>query len=228
MIEIIKKIPIVNSIARKIYRNFFHHKQPFSGSNEYWNQRYSSGGNSGPGSYDELAEFKATILNKFVQENKILSVIEFGCGDGNQLALANYPRYSGFDISEDAIMRCKQIFSNDPTKTFNLVRNYSGEQAQLSLSLDVIFHLVEDNIFIDYMNRLFDAATNYVIIYSSNTENNDHNHAAHVRHRQFSSWVEENRPGWKFIEIIPNRYPYKENDPHSSFSDFFIYQKLNQ
>ena len=43
----------------------------------------------------ELAKFKARVMNDFVRENGIRSVIELGCGDGMQLALADYPRYLG-------------------------------------------------------------------------------------------------------------------------------------
>ena len=42
-------------------------------SREYWEKRYASGGNSGAGSYNYLAEFKAEILNNFVTENNINS-----------------------------------------------------------------------------------------------------------------------------------------------------------
>ena len=35
----------------------------FPGSTDYWVERYQKGGNSGPGSYSELAKFKARVLN---------------------------------------------------------------------------------------------------------------------------------------------------------------------
>ena len=59
----------------------------FPGSQNYWEKRYSLGGNSGQGSYGKSAEFKSEILNIFVRENCINSVTEYGCGDGNQLCL---------------------------------------------------------------------------------------------------------------------------------------------
>ena len=54
-------------------------------------KRYSAGGNSGAGSYSQLAEFKAQVLNRFVATHDVKHIIEFGSGDGNQLALAEYP-----------------------------------------------------------------------------------------------------------------------------------------
>ena len=41
-------------------------KKRFPGSNLFWINEYKTGGNSGPGSYGELANFKAKVLNHFV------------------------------------------------------------------------------------------------------------------------------------------------------------------
>ena len=60
------------------------------------------------------------FLNNFVNKNNIDSVIEFGCGDGHQLSLADYPRYIGLDVSRTAIELCSHRFLNDPTKSFFL------------------------------------------------------------------------------------------------------------
>ncbi len=59
-------------------------------------------------------------MNSFVIEHDICSVIEFGCGDGNQLSLANYHAYIGLDVSKAAIKLCKERFQHDETKSFNL------------------------------------------------------------------------------------------------------------
>src|SRR5262249_12471902 len=71
----------------------------FQGSASFWEGVYQKGETSGPGSYGRLAVFKAEILNKFVREKAVNSVIEFGCGDGAQLELATYPKYVGVDVS---------------------------------------------------------------------------------------------------------------------------------
>ena len=81
----------------------------FNNSGDYWENRYRGGGNSGAGSYRRLAQFKAEFLNQFVAVNHIASVIEIGCGDETQLALAKYPAYVGIDVSETAVASTKQI-----------------------------------------------------------------------------------------------------------------------
>jgi len=185
---------------------------------KYWRERYAVGGNSGGGSYGALADFKARVLNEFVQKHGVVSVIEFGCGDGNQLTLSNYPRYIGVDVSPDAVQRCRQLFVKDPSKVFLTVADYAGEQCQLSLSLDVIYHLVEDGVFEQYMQRLFDAGQNYVGVYSTNFSSDDGSTAAHVRHRRFSDWVDENRPEWSLCEHVTNT-------EKGSGCNFFFYAK---
>ena len=220
-----KKIAVLRSIARVAYLIFVEPRQSFRGSGDYWKQRYKSGGNSGPGSYHKFAKFKAEVLNDFVRDKHVTTIIEYGCGDGNQLRLSEYPSYIGFDVSPDAISQCKNIFSSEGIKAFKLVDAYANETAELTLSLDVIFHLIEDNVFFAYMDRLFDSSTKFAIIYSSNTDKQARLQEAHVKHRKFSHWIEQNKPEWKLIQHIPNRYPYSGDSREGTFADFYIYGK---
>ncbi len=116
--KIINSIPIVGPLARSIVTLLG--RFVFSCSREYWESRYAGGGTSGAGSYGKLAEFKAQVLNSFVKDNGVSSVVEFGCGDGNQIALADYPAYIGLDVSKTAIEMCKERFGDDKTKSFFL------------------------------------------------------------------------------------------------------------
>lgn len=218
MKDFIKRIPVVRFIARIGYYAFIELFNFFPGSKKYWDKRYKLGGTSGAGSYKELAEFKADIINCFVEKNNIETVIEYGCGDGNQLRLAQYPSYTGFDISEKAIKTCREIFQHDHKKTFKLMKNYNGETAQLTLSLDVIYHLIEDEVYHQYMKRLFDSSTQYVIIYSSDTDKQAKLQVSHVKHRKFSDWIKQYRPEWERIKYIPT-------DGGSTFTDFYIYMR---
>jgi hypothetical protein len=181
----------------------------FTGSADFWERRYARGGTSGEGSYGVLARGKAEFLNAFVQINRIESVIEFGCGDGNQLSLGKYPNYVGLDISRTAIGLCKRRFADDLNKSFFLYdSSYFVDHAglfksDLALSLDVIFHLVEDDIFEAYMTHLFHAANRYVVVYATNGVISDT--APHVRHRYFSSWVDANCSEWQLKEVRDGR-----------------------
>ncbi len=194
----------------------------FPGSKRYWEERYSEGGDSGVGSYGKIAKFKAEVINDFVKENEVRSAIEFGCGDGNQLSMLDIPDYVGLDISSTAVELCRERFKDDDSKRFFLYEpeNFdSGSpefKAELALSLDVIFHIIEDDIYERYMEHLFSCAESFVIIYSDDT---DTKQRYHVKRRKFTGWVEANTKGWGLMNRIENRYP------EISRSEFFIYEK---
>ena len=217
-----------NLVGQKLKRIMLKmHK--WKGSAEYWEKRYEMGGNSGTGSYNKLAIFKADIVNSFVKENDIDVIIEWGCGDGNQLQLAQYPKYIGIDVSSKAVEICKKIFKEDDTKEFycssteKIPAKICLGGGSLALSLDVIYHLVEDNVFEKYMEDLFGSSKRYVCIYSCNF---DEVHAQHVKCRKFTDYVEKNFPDWKLIKRIPNIFPYDIKDKdNTSWSDFYFYAK---
>ena len=200
----------------------------FPGSRNYWEQRYRRGGLSGSGSYGRLARFKAEFLNEFVAEQSIRSVCELGCGDGNQLSLAAYPSYVGYDVSPTAVRMCEERFRDDRTKRF-VVHDATKdplptERADLALSLDVIYHLVEDAVFDAYMCHLFGVAERYVIVYSSNEDRPAA--SPHVRHRRFTDWVESHAPDWTLSAHVPNRFPTSLQDgKETSHADFYVFAR---
>lgn len=218
--------PFRNVIAALRRRSSKRQRALFPGSEKYWEQRYASGGHSGIGSRGKFAEFKADFLNGFVAEHGITSVIEFGCGDGGQLALATYPAYTGLDLSETAVALCRERFRSDDSKSFKLMHEYAGERADLSLSLDVVYHLVEDCLFEEYMHTLFGAARKYVIIYSSNQNQPKRYKGTYIKHRRFTDWIEERQPVWELTGHVPNRYPYSGDYRTGSWSEFYVYRRI--
>ena len=124
--------------------------QFFPGSKKYWEKRYKNNGHSGNGSYAEKAIYKASFLNRFVKENKVADVLELGCGDGNQVRYFTFNKYAGVDVSPTAVARCKKLFEKDDSKNFFLYprerKAVFSLKADLVISLDVIYHLVEDEV----------------------------------------------------------------------------------
>ncbi|MBP2364685.1 class I SAM-dependent methyltransferase [Pseudonocardia parietis] len=172
----------------------------FPGTEAYWDRRYEAGGTSGAGSYGPQAEWKASIVNGWVDALGVRSVVDLGCGDGNQLSLAHYPRYLGLDLSAEAVRMCIRRYGDDPTKSFLAYDPSSTSDAagwlcaDLALSMEVLFHLVDDGMFEDYLARLFDSAERYVVICSSDTS--DIPQGPHERHRPFTPWISANRSDW--------------------------------
>lgn len=226
MKQFIKGIPLLGRLVSSVKKLLFPHSV-FTTSEDYWIQRYKSGGNSGAGSYNHLAAFKGEVINEFVSTQKIKSVIELGCGDGNQLEYFDFPSYTGFDISPLIIRKCRERFEQDESKQFLLLDEISDEQADLVLSLDVIFHLIEDEVYFSHMNQLFDRARSYVIIYSCNEDFEDL--VPHEKTRKFTDWIEANRPDFELIDRVPNKYPLeKGKSGTTTFSDFYFFRRKEE
>lgn len=193
----------------------------YPGSRRYWQRRYARGGNSGAGSSGLLALYKATFLNHFVKENGIQSVTELGCGDGLQLKLAVYPVYAGLDIAAEAVARCQALFAGDGSKKFFHYDPFhfepAGFQADLAISLEVIFHLTEADVYQLYMQHLFALSRRWVVIFSSDEADKEPGVFPHFRQRKFSGDVPE---GWVLRERVVN--PHRER----SVSDFFVFEKV--
>ena len=209
-----KKFINTNIIRKKIFET----EKNFS-SQEFWEKRYRNLGNSGSGSYGELAEFKNTILNDFVKKNNIKSVIDLGFGDGNLLKNSNYKLYYGFEVSEVAIEKNKNYFKNDTSKKFFNIKELKEKKADLSMSIDVLYHLVEDKVFEKHLEDLFRSATRFVIIYSSNFDS-IYEEGSHVFHRKFTNLLEKKFNNFKLYKIIENPYP------DLSSANFYLYRNI--
>ena len=141
LIKTIGRIPWLGPKCRALYYSYCNWKNFDTAS--YWETRYGEGGTSGAGSYGPLAEYKAQVINDFLETNSVQRVIELGCGDGAQLSLAAYPNYVGVDVSESAIEMCRKRFREDSKKAFYLYSEFDKYDGpyDLSLSLDVVYHL---------------------------------------------------------------------------------------
>lgn len=192
----------------------------------YWEERYSTGGDSGAGSRGASAARKADFLNRFVADRRVRSVLELGCGDGTQLAFCEFPEYVGLDVSSTAIARCEERFAGDPTKWFHVYERHAFDavasqvHCELTLSIDVVYHLVEDVDFHAHMTHLFACATRHVIIYATNVDDPEPGQSPHIRHRAFTDWVSARRPEWALTMRVPVRSERTRHDP-----DFFVFSR---
>jgi SAM-dependent methyltransferase len=199
----------------------------FPGSAAYWEDRYRRGRTSGAGSAGAYADFKSTVMNDLLSRLGVRSVVEFGCGDGAVLGAIDYPKYVGLDVSVHAIATCAAMFEDDDSKSFfrydpHAFADRSGLfVSDMSVSLDVLFHLVEDDVFDRYMRHLFAAATRFVVIYSTDCEVTGS--APHVRHRPISPYVAVRFPDWKLLERIANPAPPHPETRTSHLAEFMVY-----
>lgn len=225
----VKRVPVAGPALSRVARYVRRHA--FPGSQRYWERHYAQGGTSGAGSAGDLARFKAEVLNEFVARHGLGSVVEFGCGDGRQLALATYPRYLGLDVSPTVLRRTMDRFAGDPTKSFlcydaTCFSDPAGfVRADAALSLDVIYHLVEDDVYHHHLGQVFGAARRFAVLFTSDLDTLTavERLSPHVRHRPVTRDVAALFPRWRLAERIPHRYPYRGPGTATSFAEFLIY-----
>lgn len=112
---LLSRHPFLWALAQRAHFRLISSRSRFTSSDAYWEERYRKGGNSGAGSYRKFAIFKAEVFNEFIERNGITSVIEHGCGDGNQLGLLKIQNYIGLEVSEEAVRRCRKLYSKNET-----------------------------------------------------------------------------------------------------------------
>lgn len=196
----------------------------FKSSQGYWETRYRMGGTSGEGSRGPNADYKAKVINQFIAEHGVDSLIEFGCGDGYQLGMFDAKSYVGVDVSPTIIEHCRKLYASDKSKSFIQLDDYRAQQADLSLSLDVIFHLVEDSVYHDYLDRLFSASTRFVIIYSTSVDMSSTG-TPHVRHRDCVADVAKRYPGFKRLTTFEATLPPPVRFDRGHPTKFFAYER---
>jgi SAM-dependent methyltransferase len=231
--QILGRSPFLYAVAGRVYRAVTTPKsvERFEDSQAYWLERYRTGGDSGDGSYGKLAQYKADFINGFAKEHGVKTVFELGCGDGNQMSLFELPSYVGADISSESVKICRDR-SVGKSREFMLTdafeRRFGAGHFDMGLSLDVIYHLVEDHHFEKYIDLLFSRASRFVLVYSSDHDAYDPA-IPHIKHRKFADVVARRFPNWVLQRVESNPY-LKSPDAaeYGSFANFHVFEKRDQ
>jgi tetratricopeptide (TPR) repeat protein len=198
--------------------------------NQWWDSSNSTQGAPAEVNYGRLSQFKAEILNGFIGAHGIRSMAELGCGDGSHLGLFQVDRYAGYDASPEAVKASSVRHLGDGSKAFEIYRPRRPSWkrmpgAELALSLDAVYLLLEDDAYEAHMRDLFQISERFVAVYSNNTEDQP-GMAGRIRGRRFTDWVERNVPDWTLCGFVPNRYPFDPSNPmETSFADFHFFSR---
>lgn len=149
-----------------------------------------------------------------------------GSFDSANAALYAIPNFTGVDLSFEMVSRCRAAFADKENWQFLTLDEFSriDSRFDLTMSLDVIYHLIEDDVFDRYMNMLFSRARRNVLIYSSNHD--EQAPARHVTHREYGRWIAKHRPTWRLRETMEHPFPRgaKSNPRHTALSFFQLYE----
>ena len=192
---------------------------------KYWDNRYSTAVGAGAGSRGRLYEFKLRTVQRIVDEYKVGSVVDLGCGDGRQLKDLKVKKYRGLDISPKAIDLASEHAGKG--RTYAILNEDSaadGNIADMAISLDVLFHLPKGQ-YEAHLDELFRFAEKYVLIYAPNETGKDKPLRGHMFFSEFVKDVKA-RFGVEPIEVIKNEFPVVGKNPtaNTSYCNFYLFE----
>jgi len=181
-------------------------------SPEWWDEEFTYQWTFGP---EQTTYFMDQIIRYSGVNFENKTVLDYGCAQGHGVDLLTKlisppNEVEGFDISSVCIKQARKLFPNLtfydelPIKTYNIV-----------ICSNVLEHFVDDEIF----NRLFDYATEYVIIMTPYNQLTSNIHPRSINENTFP--IEHK--GFKLIKcgIVPDEKPELQGGTQI----LFVYQK---
>lgn len=130
----------------------------------YWENRYKNGGNSGKGSRSVHKEYKWNVLDRHV--GNIDDIIDVGCGDLAFMDGKSVLNYIGIDISKTIIDINKKKYPNWKFINASSDEYIEGIDSSLVLCHDILFHILDDDVFINTLHNLTKYSNKYISIYN--------------------------------------------------------------
>lgn len=186
----------------------------------HWEDRYSRDHSSGPGSRGHLARYKASVINELVRRHRVSSILDLGCGDGVVQNLIRCEKYVGLDVAAVAVDLCRRA---DPLREFFLYdpRSFDASlfQADMTISLDVLYHVAEVSLYNLYLDHLFGSSRSLVVLYATDGRVRRSGQAVFRSDKTFMEDVQERFPGFELLEGYPEENPHFEE----TGSRFYVY-----
>ena len=181
-------------------------------STKFWCDRYRDGYS------DPSTNLYGDFLPQFLTARKLSTVLDYGSGDGHQTRffLPACPVYVGIDPSSHAIEQCKARMTRMPRRSttfFVTMKEWmSSEWAHstwdVTLSLNVLPFLDEDEVRVGYLAQLFSWSHLYVVICYPLSQR------ASRRRADMMEWITTSCPGWRLQQRAePGFLVYKRVQP---------------
>jgi hypothetical protein len=157
------------------------HEDVFSSiyATAYWGRNADGEGYSGPGSIPENCAEYTALLQQFLKERNITSVVDAGCGDWQFSQLIDWGgiKYVGYDVVEHLIKRNNTLFGSEAISFVkaNFLKT-DLPKADLFLCKDVFQHLTHADIlaFLPMLKQFkYCLITNHVDSLSLSSDNHD-------------------------------------------------------
>lgn len=146
---------------------------------QYWEQRYFSGGTSGPGSIGKHKTWKWGIIDQFVQDLNLSDVLDVGCGDLSFWEGRDCDDYTGIDFSKTVIDKNTKRRPRWHFIHANAENMIPGLRREIVLCMDVLFHITDEENFLSILHNLCHYSSNYIFVHT--WKNNPFGRANRIR-----------------------------------------------
>lgn len=131
---------------------------------KYWDQRYKKDGISGRGSRGTKRAWRWNLITKYI--SSIDQVIDVGCGDLEFWKGKDCSNYTGIDFSKTIIKK-----NNEKRPEWKFIcapaeEYIEGIKAECVFCLGVLFHIMDDDIYLQILENLCKYSTKYIVIYT--------------------------------------------------------------
>lgn len=131
---------------------------------EYWENIYASGGNSGAGSRGKLKDWKWSQITESIGDTS--NIVDIGCGDMKFIGGHEPINYVGIDISKTIIDVNKLVYPNYIFYNINADQYIPQLRAPVVLCMDLLFHIIDDDIYYKILDNIIKYSSKYIVIYS--------------------------------------------------------------
>lgn len=131
---------------------------------QYWDQRYASGGTSGEGSIGSDGEWKWSVIERYVPF--LTNVLDIGCGDLTFWEGRDCENYTGIDISKTIVevntkKRPKWKFIHG-----NAEIRIEGLKKDVVFCFDVLFHIMNTKTYREVLKNICHYSNDFIFIYT--------------------------------------------------------------
>ena len=129
---------------------------------QYWEQRYSSGGTSGKGSIGDDRAYRWRAIDKYIPY--LRSVLDVGCGDLSFWEERDCKDYTGIDISKTIIERNRILRPDWEFICANAATRIEGLTKEVVFCFDIIYHIMDEKTYLNTLKNLCHYSTDYIFI----------------------------------------------------------------
>lgn len=156
----------------------------------FWEERYSTGGESGKGSVGGYRKWKWKVIEKYVKVND-KTVLDVGCGDLQFMKGKKFKTYLGIDISKTIIQKNRAMRRDWSFLVMDAASdNAHKQQYDVVFCMDVLFHIMDDSRFAQLLKNLNGWTGSWLFVVGWTRNPLTYLHDSYQYYRNLKNWLQ--------------------------------------